>query len=231
MPSLASTAIVFGHLFAVKWAWPAKSYWVIVLCKNAIARVSQFWDNWNMQKYTLQKNLILTIREAEPRDAEQMLVFVEQVAGESENTGRGPGEFTMTVEQEREFLQESLDSPIKLFLVAEIDGEIVGNMSFQAGPRLRVRHIGEMGISVLRKYWGLGIGGLLLANLIEWARGTGIIRKIDLRVRIDNLPAIHLYEKYGFIHEGRITRGFYLHGKFVDLYIMGLPIDPPETEE
>ena len=39
----------------------------------------------------------------------------------------------------------------------------------------------------------------------------------------------HLYEKYGFVQEGRITREFYLHGQFVDVYMMGLQLDPPQA--
>ena len=81
-------------------------------------------------------------------------------------------------------------------------------------------------MSVLRKYWNLGIGGRMLAYLIEWARQTHVIRKINLRVRVDNLSAIHLYEKYGFVREGRRTREFYLYGQFVDVFLMGLPLDP-----
>jgi len=46
-------------------------------------------------------------------------------------------------------------------------------------------------------------------------------------MRVDNLPAIHLYEKYGFIQEGRLTRKFYLHGQFVDVSMIGLQLDSP----
>ena len=84
-------------------------------------------------------------------------------------------------------------------------------------------------MTVLRKYWNLGIGSRMLAYLLDWARETATIRKINLRVRVDNLPAIHLYEKYGFVQDGRLTREFYLHGQFVDAYIMGLQLDPPQS--
>ena len=65
----------------------------------------------------------------------------------------------------------------------------------------------------------------MLAYLLVWARHTHIIRKINLRMRVDNLSAIHLYEKYGFVREGRRTREFYLHGQFVDVFLMGLQLD------
>ena len=74
-------------------------------------------------------------------------------------------------------------------------------------------------MSILRSYWNLGVGSRMLAYLIEWARHTDAIRKINLRVRVDNLPAIHLYEKYGFVQVGRVTREFYLRGQFFDVYM------------
>lgn len=174
----------------------------------------------------LKNNLTLTLRHAKPDDAQQLINYLNQVSGESENITFGPGEFGMSVEEERTFLIQNAQQPTSLYLIAEIESEIVGTMTFSTGKRLRVRHVGEFGTTVLRKYWNYGIGGHMLAYLIEWAKQTGIVRKINLRVRVDNLPAIHLYEKHGFIHEGHITREFYLHGQFVDAYVMGLQIDP-----
>lgn len=177
----------------------------------------------------LKNNLELTLRRAEPRDAEQLLAFIEQIAGESENITFGPGEFQMSVEEERAFLQSMAESPTSLYLIAEIADTIVGTLTFSTGKRPRLRHAGEFGVSILRNYWNLGIGKRMLAHFIEWARQTGTIRKINLRVRVDNLPAIHLYETFGFIQEGRNSREFYLHGQFIDAYLMGLQLDPPEV--
>jgi len=189
----------------------------------------QFKDTGATQHTLLKNNLPLILRRAEPNDAEKMLAFVEQVAGESENITFGPGEFEMGLEEERAFLLKIAEVPTSLFVIAEIAGEIAGTLVFQTGKRLRLRHSGEFGISILRKYWNLGVGSHLLTYLIAWARQTDTIRKINLRVRVDNLPAIHLYKKHGFVQEGRVTREFYLHGQFIDLYWMGLPIDPPAT--
>ncbi len=182
-----------------------------------------------LQYLNLKNNLQLTLRSAKPEDAEALLAYLEQVSGESENITFGPGEFAMSVEEERTFLQQSALAPTNLYLIAESAGEIAGTLSFSTGKRLRIQHAGEFGTTVLRKYWNLGIGSHMLAYLIAWAKQTGTIRKINLRVRVDNLPAIHLYEKYGFVREGRHTREFYLHGQFIDAYIMGLQLDPPQT--
>lgn len=179
-----------------------------------------------VQHVMLANHLQLTLRPALPKDAEQMLVYLEQVAGESENMTAGPGEFGIGLEQERVFLLHLLELPTSLYLLAELEGEIVGTLTFDAEKRPRVQHGGEFGMSVLRKHWNQGIGSRMLAYLVEWARQTHVIRKINLRVRVDNLSAIHLYEKYGFVREGRRTREFYLHGQFVDVFLMGLQLDP-----
>lgn len=188
--------------------------------------VDKFPEDRIAQHVMLTNHLQLTLRTASPKDAEQVLAYLEQVAGESENLTAGPGEFGISLEQERVFLQQALDTPGSLYLLAEIEGEIVGTLTFSADKRPRVQHAGEFGMSVLRKYWNLGIGGWMLAYLIDWARQTHVIRKINLRVRVDNLSAIYLYEKYGFVREGRRTREFYLHGQFVDVFLMGLQLDP-----
>jgi RimJ/RimL family protein N-acetyltransferase len=179
-----------------------------------------------VQRVMLANHLELTLRPALPKDAEQLLAYLEQVAGESENLTAGPGEFGISLEQERVFLQQAQELPTSLYLLAEVDGEIVGTLTFSTEKRPRVQHGGEFGMSVLRKYWNQGIGARMLAYLIEWAKQTPSIRKINLRVRVDNLSAIHLYEKYGFVREGRRTREFSLHGQFVDVFLMGLQLDP-----
>jgi RimJ/RimL family protein N-acetyltransferase len=188
-----------------------------------------FKDTGVVQHLRLKNNLQLTLRLAEPDDAERLLVYVNQIAGESENIPFGPGEFTMSVEEERAFLLNNAESPNSLYLIAEIAGEIAGTLTFSTGKRLRTQHAGEFGTSVLRKYWNSGIGGCMLAYLINWAKQNGTIRKINLRVRVDNLPAIHLYEKYGFVQEGHRSREFYLHGQFIDAFLLGLQLDPPLT--
>jgi RimJ/RimL family protein N-acetyltransferase len=79
---------------------------------------------------------------------------------------------------------------------------------------------------VLKDYWGLSIGKHLLRYLIDWAKKTGKVRKINLRVRVDNERAIRLYQRLGFVIEGTLKREFYVGGRFIDSYLMGLCVDP-----
>jgi len=79
-------------------------------------------------------------------------------------------------------------------------------------------------MTVRKRYWGLGIGSLLLDALIEWAREGGVIKKINLRVRADNGRAIALYQSKGFVNEGTIRKEIFLNGTYFDNHLMGLEL-------
>ena len=50
-----------------------------------------------------------------------------------------------------------------------------------------------------------GIGTALMAEALRWARSVGV-DKIVLSVYPDNVGAIALYRKFGFLDEGRLAR-------------------------
>ena len=167
----------------------------------------------------------LEIREARSADAASLVQYVEAVSGESDNLTFGPGEFELTAAQEAEYLEAMAKRSNAIHLLGLLDGEIVASLSFAGGLRSRMRHAGEFGMSVRRMHWNKGIGNVMLSVFLDWCRRSEEIRKVNLRVRVDNHAAIHLYEKHGFKLEGRKTREFLLAGVFVDVLYMGLEID------
>lgn len=178
-----------------------------------------------MKKVTLKNRSELLIRKATEEDAEQMSQFKMHISRESDFLSFGENEIEITAETEREIIQTENSTDNSVIIIALMNGEIAGFITFKGGAKIRKRHAGEMGICVRKKYWGLGIASLLLQVLIEWAKGTQIIRKIDLLTRADNEKAIKLYEKYGFEKEGLITRDLCINGIFYDSVSMGLQID------
>jgi len=62
-------------------------------------------------------------------------------------------------------------------------------------------------VAVLPSWRGLGIAGRLMERLLSEAYGSGI-DTFTLEVRAGNVPAIRLYESFGFQAEGR-RRDFY----------------------
>lgn len=164
----------------------------------------------------------LTIRVAIPDDAAAIVDYMHSAVVESDNLLMGKGEFTLTVDEEREFLAKKQTETGSLYLVAELNGDIVGQLSFSSGHKPRTRHTGEFGMSVAQAHWGKGIGRALLNGLIDWANKHEHITKLKLTVRTDNIAAIKLYISCGFEFEGRLCREVCIDGEYADLYAMGL---------
>ena len=67
-----------------------------------------------------------------------------------------------------------------------------------------------------------GMGAAILEHLITVAKSRGC-EQLSLEARVSNLPAIALYERYGFVKMG-LRRGFYKHPT-EDAYVMCLSLD------
>ncbi len=177
-----------------------------------------------MTTHRLKDGSTLAIREATPDDAAAILEFVHAISRESEFLSMGPGDFELSEAEEVQFLQVYQQTDNHVYLTAWVGETLAGTIMFAGGSRPRVRHTGELGISVRKAFWSLGVGGHLLDALIDWARQSGIITKVNLRVRPDNDRAIHLYERKGFRREGAISREVRVHGRYYEHVWMGLEL-------
>ena len=173
---------------------------------------------------TLKNGIILTIRNPEIEDAQPLVDYINQVSAESDNLSFGKGEAPFTQTQEEKYITSLKVDPNKIMALGVINGKIVA-VSDISGPILpRLTHFGELGISVVKKHWNIGIGMALMNYLIDWATTEGNLKKINLQVKETNTFAIHMYSKLGFEEEGRLSRGMYINGKFFDLICMGLKL-------
>jgi len=166
----------------------------------------------------------LQIREAEPADASSLREFVLEVTGQTNFLGSGPDEYNKTEGDVQALLHAAQEVANKVYLIALMDNRIVGLINFTAGKKRRSSHVGEFGMSVDKDFWGQGIGSQLIDALIKWANESEVVKKINLEVRTDNLRAINLYQRKGFVHEGTTTRSFCIDGQFYDCHRMGLEI-------
>jgi len=164
-----------------------------------------------------------TIREGQPDDAEKIIAYVNRLAAEPGiSIGLSPGEFKLTVEQERQFIADRAAEDNSLFLVAEVDGEIVGVLTLRGGARRAMRHEAVLGMSVKQEWRGRGIGDALMTYAVDWARRSGVITRLELQVFVRNTTAIHLYEKHGFEVEGCRRKAIFREGEYHDDYVMAL---------
>ena len=163
----------------------------------------------------------IIIRKTLISDAQNLIDYCNQVGGETDFLTFGENEFGVTLEQEENFIRSTQDSENSLSLIAISDGKIVGSLNLRGQHRKRLSHVGEFGISILKKFWGQGIAQSLIKDMFLWAKKHGKIKKINLQVLEDNDNAIKLYKKMGFIEEGRLSKHFYVNNKYSDSILMG----------
>lgn len=162
------------------------------------------------------------IEPACPEDAEALLAYMKQIGGESDNLTFGAEGLPITAEQERVYLQSMLDSEDDTQLIVRQGGAIIADASMQRFRR-RMSHRAEVGISVVKEYWGMGIGSALMEAIISFAKERGI-RQLNLEVRSDNERAIRLYEKFGFQKLVTFPAFFRIDGRDVDFDLMNLDL-------
>ena len=90
--------------------------------------------------------------------------------------------------------KNELLNPNSKYIVAKINNEIVGF----GGIWKAVDDVHITNIVTAKKYRSQNIGSILLSNLIEMSKSEIGITSITLEVNSNNIPAIKLYEKFGF---------------------------------
>lgn len=158
----------------------------------------------------------VTIRTIRMEDAEDLLALVTMPGVRWGTTLTG----TMTMMAEQRYLEEFAASSDRYMLGAEVDGHIVGTIHLGAlfGPRSR--HVAHLGMMVGDAYVGRGIGTQLLVAMLDLADNWLGFHRIELDVMVDNVPAIRLYEKCGFVREGIKHDVVLREGNYVDCYLM-----------
>ena len=148
------------------------------------------------------------LRNGTESDGQAVLDNFNLTHGETDYLCTYPDENNFDAARESRFLKEKSESENEIELIASVGGTIVGTAGIEAaGRQYKVRHRAELGVSVARDYWGLGIGRALTEACIESAKAAGYIQ-LELAVVSENLRAITLYKKLGFVEYGRNPKGF-----------------------
>ena len=150
------------------------------------------------RRFTLKDGCEAVLRVPEPEDAEALVRYLSETAGETEYVLRYPEECPWTVEQERGLLERIKSDPNTLMLCCFVEGTLTGNCSLQFLPQLKCRHRASVAIALYREFWGLGIGTAMFTAMEEAARQRGI-RQLELEFIDGNDRGRALYEKMGFV--------------------------------
>lgn len=171
----------------------------------------------------LRNHFSVCICTPQEQDASAVIDYLKAVFADDRYfmTTAEEAEEWQTPEKEATIIAENLKDPNKLMLVGRTDDKIVCFSNVWVGQRRRNRHVGQLGISILPEYRGLGLGTAIMQTLIDWAAAHPVIEKLALGVWAKNTPAIALYTKMDFIEEGRKIREVkYADGLYDDYICM-----------
>ncbi len=158
--------------------------------------------------------------QAEKKDAEALLKYRDVIGAESDNLTFGREGSGMTLEAQEAFIQKTRKDEGSVIYVGKINDEIVALGSITAYNKPRIRHRGELGLTVRKPYWNQGIATKMMQALMDFAKESTSCEIVELEVRSDNKAAIHLYEKFGFRTIGVYEKFFKIGDQYAPANLM-----------
>ena len=163
------------------------------------------------------------VEEAQLSDTKALVDLLSQV---SQETDFVVAETILSQEDMEIFLERHLESVNEICLVVRVGKELAGVLNVSSSDSPQTNHIGDIFIAIRKKYWGYGLGSLLMEVALDWACHTPMIRRLELTVLARNSRAVHLCGKFGFKIEATKERGAKTKdGEFLDVYSMSRLID------
>ena len=145
----------------------------------------------------------VTIRATTLADGPAILDLHLAAASRGGGLARQPDE--MSLEPIEAALTKALASGVALS--AWLDGSVVGEIhAGRLGPRQFDNSLTDLTIAVHPDVQGRGIGGLLFEALFVEARKLPGLTRVELFCREGNAHALRLYQRLGFVIEGRLVR-------------------------
>ncbi|PKV48977.1 RimJ/RimL family protein N-acetyltransferase [Aquimarina sp. MAR_2010_214] len=180
--------------------------------------------NFISKTYHTKSGKSLLVREATPADAKQLLALKLEYLKDTNTIPLFDYEYSNTVKEEGELIQNLHEQANSLLLVAESDGDIIGNIDLTGSWRKKMQHTAMIGMGIHTQCQNQGIGTLLIQNVLEWSKENELLKVLWLEVYATNIAGISLYKKMGFIPSGSI-QGFFLEKEeYIDKITMATKV-------
>ena len=176
------------------------------------------------KKVKLKNNKEVLVRSATVSDAENIMNTIKTYISDSEYIPKMFEEFKMTLEQEINWIHSFTISENSLLLVAEYEGEIIGNIDINGNPRIIMYHTGMIGMGMLQEWRNAGLGTALMESAISWAKENPVLELLWLQVYTENQLGLYLYKKMGFEEIGIMKNFFKQNHKYYDSLTMSTSV-------
>lgn len=163
----------------------------------------------------------ITLRQAIPSDAANLIQAIRFLNNETPYLVVSPHALNMSVEAMEQEIDYIFNQPNQFILLALNHNDIIGIATIVSEEEDCFKHVGELGITIKKEFWGLGLGTAMIEEMIESCLDSQIIKRIEINVQTRNNRAMNVYEQVGFTLEG-IKRQAFLseNNDLIDVAVM-----------
>ncbi|AYG36593.1 N-acetyltransferase [Lactiplantibacillus pentosus] len=140
---------------------------------------------------------VVDVRPAEVTDAAQLLALLAQLGRESNTFTVDDGIEELSETDEAEQIERISGTTTNVIFVAVLGDRLIGVSTVQASTDFSAAQ-GEVGVAVLKEFWGMGLGTALVEEILDWARNYSSLERLILTVQLRNTRAAKLYQHLGF---------------------------------
>jgi len=178
------------------------------------------------KRFALANGKKVTLRVLRWEDLDALLQFINNLVDEKQGNKKSTlytgFDRKVTREQETDWLAQTLvaiEGEDVINVVADIGEKIIANGDVTRGGYKDTHHHGHLGLTMISKYRGRGIGRRMIEMLIRESRKAGL-RPFDTEFLAENETARRAYEKAGFKQAGIIPHKVFRNGEYFDGLVM-----------
>ena len=147
----------------------------------------------------------MILREAGPDDTIGLLRLGRELLSETDHFVRRPEERAADLSDMRRIVDYYAVTPGWTMINVWDGTEAVAEGVLSVGGLARTAHVGTLGIGILRRHWGRGLGRRMMADLERRAAEYGVER-LEFTVLAHNRRARDFYRRLGYSEDGRRVR-------------------------
>lgn len=107
-----------------------------------------------MSQYFTKNGKPYVIRQVEENDAKNLIEYSKMIFASTDQVLTALEEYTISVADEKTWINSISKSPSSKLLIAELDGRIVGFLFFIGQQKIKIAHTGDVGVNVHPDYRG-----------------------------------------------------------------------------
>lgn len=166
---------------------------------------------WDRQT---KDGFLFRLRPATSDDESSILANIQSVC--DERVYLYTDEFILTDQWQRLMASPVDESAGYLLLLAEAGKNVIGHLRlFPSWYGAKGRHVGDLGLTIVKEWRERGIGTAMINYALQWAGRAGF-RKLTASLMATNRRGLNLFSKFDFVEEARRPQQLEIDGQYVD---------------